>query len=245
MSPRLRPFPARAAFTLIELLTVIAIIGVLAAILIPVVGRVRESARSAQCVSNLRQLAQGALLFAASNRNTLPPPIPNGTDWPGRGDHPRWADLVSDYLQPKSQFSGVTNERTVYRCPSDQRPNQNSIPCSYGFNSRLGNTGPASPTNSVARYGRPLSRVNNPSRTYMIADTGNLTYEGQAFNNHTSGSPTSVALRHNGGERDRTAAYASDSEVSSAPGLANIAFVDGHVGPVRGADLLVTTGFTP
>ncbi len=43
------------AFTLIELLTVIAIIGILAAILIPVVSSVRDSARAAECTSNLRQ----------------------------------------------------------------------------------------------------------------------------------------------------------------------------------------------
>ena len=50
---------APAAFTLIELLTVIAIIGILAAIIIPTVGKVRDSARSAQCISNMRQVGQG------------------------------------------------------------------------------------------------------------------------------------------------------------------------------------------
>lgn len=54
-------------FTLIELLTVIAIIGILAAILIPVVGRVRESARSATCVSNLRQISLGMVGAIADN----------------------------------------------------------------------------------------------------------------------------------------------------------------------------------
>lgn len=46
----------RQAFTLIELLTVIAIIGILAAIIIPTVGKVRDSAKKAQCVSNLKQI---------------------------------------------------------------------------------------------------------------------------------------------------------------------------------------------
>jgi prepilin-type N-terminal cleavage/methylation domain-containing protein/prepilin-type processing-associated H-X9-DG protein len=60
-------------FTLIELLTVIAIIGILAAILIPVVGSVRESARAAQCTSNLRQIGQAIYLYAEANDGRGPP----------------------------------------------------------------------------------------------------------------------------------------------------------------------------
>src|SRR5690606_6032836 len=59
------------AFTLIELLTVIAIIGILAAILIPVVGKVRASARNSQCLSNVRQLAMANLLYASENKGQL------------------------------------------------------------------------------------------------------------------------------------------------------------------------------
>ncbi len=67
---RLRPVLFRsspAAFTLIELLTVIAIIGILAAILIPVVSSVRESARGSKCVSNMRQIGNAILLYANDN----------------------------------------------------------------------------------------------------------------------------------------------------------------------------------
>ncbi|MEY4489442.1 MAG: hypothetical protein RIQ79_1950 [Verrucomicrobiota bacterium] len=63
---------AQKAFTLIELLTVIAIIGILAAIIIPVVGKVRNTAQSARCISNLRQIGQEIVLFANDNRGQLP-----------------------------------------------------------------------------------------------------------------------------------------------------------------------------
>lgn len=59
-------------FTLIELLTVIAIIGILAAILIPVVGKVRKSARLTQTASNLRQLGTGIALYMNDNDDMLP-----------------------------------------------------------------------------------------------------------------------------------------------------------------------------
>lgn len=62
----------RAAFTLIELLTVIAIIGILAAILIPTVGKVKESAAKSACAGNLRQLTLGTLAYANDHRGTLP-----------------------------------------------------------------------------------------------------------------------------------------------------------------------------
>jgi prepilin-type N-terminal cleavage/methylation domain-containing protein len=64
--------PARAAFTLIELLTVIAIIGILAAILIPTISKVRSVARSANCKSNLRQIGQQLILYGNDNKLTLP-----------------------------------------------------------------------------------------------------------------------------------------------------------------------------
>ncbi len=72
-----------AGFTLVELLAVIAIIGVLAAIVIPVVGHVRKGARTAQCSSNLRQIGQAMLLYAGDHAGRVPyqnpaePSVPN------------------------------------------------------------------------------------------------------------------------------------------------------------------------
>jgi prepilin-type N-terminal cleavage/methylation domain-containing protein len=55
--------PRSAAFTLVELLTVIAIIAVLTAVLFPVFSRVRENSRQATCMSNMRQMYVGASLY--------------------------------------------------------------------------------------------------------------------------------------------------------------------------------------
>ena len=75
MTLPLSPAPRRhtRGFTLIELLTVIAIVGILVALLIPVVNRVRESAKNSRCVSNLRQFGVVIQAYAADNRGYLPP----------------------------------------------------------------------------------------------------------------------------------------------------------------------------
>ncbi|EIP99790.1 prepilin-type N-terminal cleavage/methylation domain-containing protein [Opitutaceae bacterium TAV1] len=68
------PRPALSAFTLIELLTVIAIIGILAGIIIPVVGKARSSADNAQCISSLRQWGIATQLYLNDHRDSLPGP---------------------------------------------------------------------------------------------------------------------------------------------------------------------------
>ncbi|AHF91242.1 N-terminal cleavage protein [Opitutaceae bacterium TAV5] len=75
LKTRCRHRPHRHAFTLIELLTVIAIIGILAAIIIPTVGKVRETARKAQCASNLRQVGMAIMAYAGDNKDRLPGPL--------------------------------------------------------------------------------------------------------------------------------------------------------------------------
>jgi len=54
---------SKNAFTLIELLVVIAIIGILAAILFPVFARARENARRASCMSNMKQIGLGLMMY--------------------------------------------------------------------------------------------------------------------------------------------------------------------------------------
>lgn len=66
------PLRARRAFTLIELLTVIAIIGILAAILIPTIASVRRSAAKTQTISNMRQIGVAYRLYLQDSRYIIP-----------------------------------------------------------------------------------------------------------------------------------------------------------------------------
>ena len=78
-SPR---FATRSAFTLVELLVVIGIIALLIAMLLPTLGKARESARRTECASNLRQINLALLMFAHDNRQhvcTFSQSVPGGT----------------------------------------------------------------------------------------------------------------------------------------------------------------------
>lgn len=132
----------RGAFTLIELLTVIAIIGILASILIPVVGKVRESARQAVCTSNVRQLAMAMILYTGENNGYLPYPASGGGDGvpPHANDWVYWQngrELRNSAIGP---YVGEALTEDLFRCPSDdtRTAEQYGIyPFSYTLNTYL------------------------------------------------------------------------------------------------------------
>ncbi len=114
----------KQAFTLIELLTVIAIIGILASILIPTVGRVREAARRTVDASNVRQIGQGALIYANDNREALPP---RNLDVAGRVDTANPAGTSTTALRFAAALaqSGGINDGNIWKSSSDQATGAN------------------------------------------------------------------------------------------------------------------------
>lgn len=64
--------PVKRGFSLVELLVVIGVVALLVGILLPVLGRARESANRAACLANLRQAHQALLLYAQAHRDQVP-----------------------------------------------------------------------------------------------------------------------------------------------------------------------------
>ena len=93
------------AFTLMELLVVIALIGIMAALLLPVLGRGKESARSVSCLNNLHQLGIATQTYTTDSRSLVPPFRTWLATKPG--------DLTTGNLYP------YLKSKAVYICPAD------------------------------------------------------------------------------------------------------------------------------
>lgn len=113
----------RRAFTMVEVLVVIAIIAVLAGIILPLASSAQSAALRATCMSHLRQMSLGALSWATEHEGAFPPGLLHGTDRDCLSGDVRawdWHHLPSGTVRPGllwSHVSGV-NALGVLDCPT-------------------------------------------------------------------------------------------------------------------------------
>ena len=207
----------RSFFTLIELLVVIAIIAILAGMLLPALGRVREMGNSTSCKNSIRQIALMHIQYTD---------VFNGFFCPSSDPNPPWAqwDARSDvYTKPgilaeALSSAGSAAESKVFECPSLKTSPGVTISTSdtaqyagYGYNTLL------SYKKNTYDSLRPIqiSKVVHPANCLMLADS--------IYFDYTTSKPAptsylSCPSSGNGGYAD----------FRHGKTTTNAAFVDGH-----------------
>jgi prepilin-type N-terminal cleavage/methylation domain-containing protein len=212
-------------FTLVELLVVICIIGILAALLLTALGAAKGHARRAFCMNNLRQIALGVRMYSDDSNDKSP----KSTQ---RKNHPydAYKELVKSYVG----LSGLSSVRDrLFACPADVfyydyvfggRPGhlQGYVPESWcaqsngDYSSYMFNAGNLySQTNGTFRpgiAGIALSSIKHPSRTVLVTEAPAII----PFSWHNPKWPVS---------------YARNCFFNNAMNM--VSFVDGHVSYVR------------
>lgn len=138
---------AAAAFTLLELLVVVAIVGVLTALLLPAVGKASERARSTACRSNLGQIGVALRLYLDDHRQHFPVMMNRTRDTP-----PLASNAVETVLRP---YLGASR---VLQCPSDRARHFEQTGSSYFWNFLLN----GQRSDAVRILGLPVSGTGVP-----------------------------------------------------------------------------------
>ena len=167
----------RTGFTIVEVLVVAAIVTVLAALLLPALGRAREAARRVVCASNLKEIGVALHLYLQDYNGTFPiAQDPVSTDpyywlWMGRG----WRGLLESYL---------SRELRVLYCPSDLKAIERWESTSYGYSMAFYHSPEhlQSMTDPSATYSNPVPSV--PQKLVMVEYPARKAVMGEWLSNH-------------------------------------------------------------
>jgi prepilin-type processing-associated H-X9-DG protein len=151
----------------VELLVAIVILGILSALVTPVVQRVKRNGASIKCMSNMLQVTRLILLYAAENNNDLLPSLAYYSPTQGSA-YNNWLDKCG-YL-PVKTYDGLWNG--VMTCPSRKTPAGAAFNAlHYGMNYAMGPS-----FANATQMGAPFHKifeVERPSQTMLLAELNN------------------------------------------------------------------------
>lgn len=208
-----------SAFTLIELLTVLAIIGILAAIIIPTVSAVRETARNATCKSRIRQWGMAFTLYANDNRGNYLV-FGGGAPWCQEGANPPYVR----YLNSGPAVGASQRLGDFLYCPSQVGAPE--VPGNTPVRSNFVAIVPTVNGNTVNPAKIPLSRATTPAKTLMMIERQWNETSGAPETSGFSGSDLSFRKENSG---VMSSHYVNFNRHKRS---ANALFMDGHVGPL-------------
>ena len=174
----------RGGFTLVELLVVIGIIAVLMGILLPALARARRSARTVQCASNLRQVANAMNMYLGENKQWVfwrgPDIDIDGMEWYVYGGRETGNSCTAqanlfNRIVPRPLNQYVNNDIETFRCPEDSESaspwtgnadHYDWVGTSYNFNA----TGAGWDLPDSGLSGIRFTRIKDPARTIMFLD---------------------------------------------------------------------------
>lgn len=174
--------PCRHAFTLIELLVVISVIALLIAILLPVLGTARETARNAQCQSNLRQWGIALHAYLNDFNYTLPHEGKLvGVALATTPDPGAWFNDLPPYINAKRYYEvfGTAEQYandSIWWCPTvDAEFGSGTATASgnnfaYGFNAVLNGTGSYGPNLNATMKNVWLDSVKTLSNAVILSE---------------------------------------------------------------------------
>ena len=206
-------------FTLIEILIVVAIIAILAAILFPVFARARENGRRASCASNVKQISLGIMQYAQDYDEKLPLFQTSGFAI-GTTNGTAWSQQIQPYL----------NSMQIFQCPSEPNPSAAAGTNGAGYTD-YGMATYCTIYNGCTSYstGVALASFVSPSLSVMVFEMPN----GAANNGYNGCTNWNCSGSANTPGKLAFAGPGADAQIHLAG--ENVGFADGHVKWMKGA----------